>query len=83
MVATVCIRVLEREHHILDAGAGTGLLGVALAEAGFRTLDALDLSPAMLVEAERKGVYDELCEGRLGDALPNASGSMPSSRVES
>src|SRR5262245_62534606 len=29
-----------------SAGAGTGLLGVALRERGFTSLDALDLSPA-------------------------------------
>ena len=74
-VVEVCSRLLERDSRILDAGAGTGLLGVGLAEAGFPTLDALDLSPAMLAEAERKGVYRELREGRLGDALPYASGA--------
>ena len=72
-VAAVCSRLLSREDRVLDAGAGTGLLGVALAEAGFRKLDALDLSPAMLAEAERKGVYAELREGRLGDVLPYAN----------
>jgi len=60
---------------ILDAGAGTGLLGVALVARGFTSLDALDLSPAMLAEAERKGVYGELREGRLGDPLPFADGA--------
>jgi predicted TPR repeat methyltransferase len=72
-VVTVCSRLLARDARILDVGAGTGLLGVGLAEAGFEHLDALDLSPAMLAEAERKGVYGELREGRLGDALPYAS----------
>jgi MFS family permease len=68
-VATVARRLLPKEAHILDVGAGTGLLGVALAEAGFSRLDGLDLSPKMLVEAQSKGVYGELREGRLGGAL--------------
>ena len=49
---------------------GRALLGVALAEGGFTRLDALDLSPAMLAEAERKGIYATLTEARLGDPLP-------------
>ncbi len=73
--AEVCARLLERGARILDVGAGTGLLGAALAERGFRRLDALDLSPAMLAEAERKGIYRELTEGRLGDALPYRRGA--------
>lgn len=68
--AEVCARLLERDGRILDAGAGTGLLGSALAEHGFTRLDALDLSPAMLREAEAKGLYATLVEGRLGDPLP-------------
>ena len=55
---------------ILDAGAGTGLLGAALVEYGFTSLDALDLSQAMLAEAERKGLYRSLVEARLGERLP-------------
>jgi SAM-dependent methyltransferase len=55
---------------ILDAGAGTGLLGAALVERGFTSLDALDLSPAMLAEAGRKGIYGSLVEARLGERLP-------------
>jgi len=50
-------------------------MGAALLERGFASLDALDLSPAMLAEAERKGVYGELREGRLGDPLPFAEGA--------
>jgi SAM-dependent methyltransferase len=74
-VAAVCSRLLERDERILDAGAGTGLLGAALGEHGFASLDALDLSPAMLAEAERKGIYRSLVEARLGETLPYDDGS--------
>ena len=73
-VAGVARRLLPADARILDVGAGTGLLGVALADAGFASLDGLDLSPAMLAEAERKGVYGELREGRLGDELDYETG---------
>lgn len=69
-LADACARLLLRDARILDAGAGTGLLGVALVERGFLRLDALDLSPAMLAVAERKAVYGTLLEARLGDPLP-------------
>jgi len=68
-VTEVAQRLLARDGRILDAGAGTGLLGVALAEAGFTRLEALDLSAGMLAEAARKSVYGELHEAKLGDEL--------------
>ncbi len=74
-VAAVCSRLLNRDARILDAGAGTGLLGVALVEDGFTRLDGLDLSPAMLAEAARKGAYGELTEARLGERLPYETGA--------
>jgi SAM-dependent methyltransferase len=70
----VCARLLDRTARILDAGAGTGLLGEALVEHGFTQLDALDLSPAMLAVARRKGIYGSLTEGRLGDPLAFETG---------
>lgn len=73
-VAEVARELLPRDARILDVGAGTGLLGQALAEAGFSRLDGLDLSPGMLEEARRKGVYGELREGALGEALAYATG---------
>ena len=74
--AAVAVIVRERlgaDAHILDVGVGTGLLGVALAEAGFTRLDGMDLSPGMLAEAARKHVYGELREGRLGGPLEYAT----------
>jgi predicted TPR repeat methyltransferase len=69
-VAMVCSRLLVCGARILDVGAGTGLLGAELAASGFTRLDALDLSPAMLEQAERKEIYGSLIEARLGERLP-------------
>ena len=45
---------------VLDAGCGTGLVGVLLKEAGMSSLTGIDYSSGMLAEAEKKGVYDAL-----------------------
>jgi len=62
-------RLVPRNALLLDAGAGTGQLGVVLRDAGYLRVDAMDLSPRMLAEAAAKGVYSNLREGRLGDPL--------------
>ncbi|CAK9781794.1 methyltransferase domain-containing protein [Cutaneotrichosporon oleaginosum] len=46
--------------HILDAGCGTGLVGVHLAKAGYADVDGMDLSPAMLEQASKTGSYKAL-----------------------
>ena len=48
------------EVHVLDAGCGTGLVGLALSEAGVAYLTGIDYSPGMLAEARQKGVYQGL-----------------------
>lgn len=45
---------------ILDAGCGTGLVGVALSQAGAKNIDGIDISPGMLEVARRTGVYRDL-----------------------
>lgn len=60
---------------ILDIGAGTGLVGEALADRGYTTVDALDLSEEMLRVCEGKGVYRALLRGELGKPLPIPSSS--------
>lgn len=45
---------------ILDAGCGTGLVGVHLAKLGAKNIDGIDLSPGMLDIARKAGVYDSL-----------------------
>ena len=52
---------------IMDAGAGTGLVGIELQKFGFSTIDALDISPGMLEEAKKKNVYKKFICAALSD----------------
>ena len=61
---------------VLDAGAGTGLVGLALAEHGFQNLTAMDLSDGMLKEARDKNVYKKLDQMVLGEPLSNETDSF-------
>ncbi len=54
---------------VLDLGCGTGLSGLALRPFAVR-LEGLDLSPGMLAEAARRGIYEALHEADLLDWLP-------------
>ncbi len=54
---------------VLDVGAGTGLVGVALHELGIGLVDGTDISSAMLAEAALKDCYENLFEGDLTGAL--------------
>ena len=55
---------------VLDAGAGSGLVGLELARLGFDTIDGMDISSVQLALAEVKGVYRRLIHARLGERLP-------------
>jgi SAM-dependent methyltransferase len=55
---------------ILDAGAGTGLVGALLGVLNYPQVDALDASQGMLEIARSKNVYRELHHAFLGEALP-------------
>lgn len=59
---------------VLDAGAGTGLCGVALTGFGVGPIDAVDLSPEMLAQAVRKDIYRDLIEADLLDGVPMPRG---------
>lgn len=59
---------------VLDLGCGTGLSGLALAPFASR-LEGLDLSPRMLEEAARRGVYAALHEADLEAFLPSHPGA--------
>lgn len=61
---------------VLDAGVGTGLVGTCLIERGFVDLVGLDNSPAMLREAEGKGIYRSLHQMTLGEPLGFESGEF-------
>lgn len=54
---------------ILDAGAGTGIVGEVLAAAGYGPLVAIELSRGMLDVAARKGAYAECLRMVLGERL--------------
>ncbi|MBL4916479.1 class I SAM-dependent DNA methyltransferase [Szabonella alba] len=60
---------------LLDAGAGTGMVGEWLGIVGYPLVDALDISPGMLAVAERKGCYRALHNIALGGDLPFADGA--------
>jgi predicted TPR repeat methyltransferase len=54
---------------VLDAGAGTGIMGQVLAPHGYRDLVGIDISDRMLELAREKGVYRELRQMELGGRL--------------
>ena len=58
----------DKNCSILDAGAGTGLVGEALAKEGYTNLTAVDLSEQMLAIAKEKKVYKNLLQGNLEDS---------------
>ena len=62
-------KLLPKETLVLDAGAGTGLVGEALSQLGYSNLVAMDLSSGMLQEASRKQVYTEFSQMVLGETL--------------
>ncbi len=62
-------RFVPKDARALDAGAGTGLVGVELHRLGYTGLDAMDMSRGMLDEARRKGVYGDLHQMVMGERL--------------
>lgn len=76
------IRLLERietvkwdgAERVLDLACGTGRIGKWLASQGVRHIDGVDFTPAMLAQAETKGVYGRLVQGDVSaTGLPPAS----------
>ena len=61
---------------ILDAGAGTGIVGDILAARGFRNLTGIDTSTHMLAEARAKNCYRELVCADLRDEAALRPGSF-------
>jgi len=71
-----CIHFAGAGAAVLDAGCGTGLVGLALRAEGVGRLVGFDLSAAMLDVARGRNMYDELVLGSLLEPLPFAPGSF-------
>jgi predicted TPR repeat methyltransferase len=61
--------VAPEDGTVLDAGAGTGLMGLVLAPLGYRDLIGIDVARDMLEYAREKGVYRDLRQMELGGRL--------------
>lgn len=73
-LALITRHVARGAFPLLDAGAGTGLLGEWLPIAGYPHVEALDISEGMLAIAARKGCYAAFHKLALGGPLPFADG---------
>ena len=62
-------KYVPKDAEILDAGAGTGLIGALLFGKGYRKLEAMDLSRGMLEQARKKNVYSKFHQMIMGDPL--------------
>lgn len=72
---SICLALLARHlprgaGPLLDAGAGTGLVGAWLGIIGYPHVEALDVSTGMLAVAARKGNYQAFHNLALGGPLP-------------
>lgn len=76
LTAKFFVRYVPKEARILDAGAGTGLMGEVLLKRGYSDLVAMDLSQGMLDEAHKKNVYQELHQMVMGEPLDFATDSF-------
>lgn len=64
----ICARLLQEcladtEARLLDAGCGTGLVGIELDTLGYCSIDGFDLSDEMTEQARASGVYRQLSGG--------------------
>ncbi len=69
-------RYVDRDGRLLDAGAGTGVLGEILHLLGYTDLTGIDLSEGMLEKAREKGVYGTLRRMTLGERLAFPDGAF-------
>jgi len=69
MAVTYFSKYVPKDARVLDAGAGTGLVGELLAKEGYKNLVAMDISEGMLEEARNKGVYREFDQMVMGERL--------------
>ncbi len=66
-VKTFAPHLPNRNARIMDAGCGTGLVGVALASLGYVNIDGVDLSPEMLAIAAKTNAYQALSSADFQD----------------
>ena len=59
----------DKDSSILDIGCGTGLVGKALNELGYKSVHGIDISQKMIQKAKEKDVYQELFRGNIHDGL--------------
>ena len=69
MAAEIFERFVAKDARVLDAGAGTGLVGVELNRLGYSNLEAMDISRGMLEVAGAKSVYGALHQKVMGEPL--------------
>ncbi len=62
-------RYLDRSVPVLDAGCGTGLVGVVMHDAGYHDLHGIDLSHEMVERARERDIYRSL-EGGIDLSRP-------------
>ena len=67
--AQYLVKYTNPDSIILDAGAGTGLVGEALSRKGFKNLTAMDMSKGMLEQAKQKNIYRQFDQMILGESL--------------
>lgn len=63
------LKYIPKDSRILDAGAGTGLVGKLLDENGYDEIVGIDMSRGMLEQAAQKNVYDDLHQMVMGEPL--------------
>ena len=76
--ADIFERFVSTSARVLDAGAGTGLVGAVLKEKGYGSITAMDLSNGMLEEAKKTGAYEGFDRMVLGETLGYETASFDS-----
>jgi ubiquinone/menaquinone biosynthesis C-methylase UbiE len=74
-VALFARHVMRGSAPVLDAGAGTGLIGQWLQTLGYPEVEALDISEGMLEIARKKNLYSAYHRLALGGPLPFGDGA--------
>lgn len=70
------MKYVPKDARVLDAGAGTGLVGELLAAQGYKNLVAMDISQGMLDVAKEKNAYQEFHRMVMGEELDYATDSF-------